>query len=353
MYDGSTGKYYENMDAWQASLGGPGGSSAGSSDESASVVSAPTVSVFPSSAKEVSLGSAYDGYINEMRELYELNHEYDQQVMSFNAAEAEKNRNWQEMMSNTSHQREVADLIAAGLNPVLSAKLGGASTPSGASASGQNSGSGILSSIGSIFGSIINSAAQIMRTEADKEVAYARMGVDKLIAAGNNQAIMYAADKSSGASIYGSNQAYAASVYGSDMSYDASTYSTDIGRENNIRTNQANKYMSENSAAATRYAADKAAESSFYKTEAEVNVDKLKAALDIYKEENYPKTVWSAITSTINRFADTIFDDTGMDFITALYWCEERVDTLYGGAKLEPVEDRHLFKDSKATSKHR
>lgn len=54
-------------------------------------------------------------------------------AQAFNAQQAAANREWQQYMSNTSHQREADDLEKAGLNRILS--LGkGASSPGGSSA---------------------------------------------------------------------------------------------------------------------------------------------------------------------------------------------------------------------------
>ncbi len=51
-----------------------------------------------------------------------------------NRREAQKNRDFQERMSGSAHQRNIKDLKLAGLNPILSAIKGGSSTPGGAQA---------------------------------------------------------------------------------------------------------------------------------------------------------------------------------------------------------------------------
>lgn len=91
-----------------------------------------------------------------------------QQNNEWSAEQAQKQMDFQERMSNTAHVREIADLKAAGLNPVLSAKLGGASTPVGAQ--------------GTTDTSITGSIVQLMDKMLDVEQSNAQMNLTREIA---------------------------------------------------------------------------------------------------------------------------------------------------------------------------
>jgi hypothetical protein len=87
-----------------------------------------------------------------------------------NAQQTQNQMNFQETMSNTAHQREVRDLNAAGLNPMLSVMGGsGASSPSGAQATMQNPLSGL--------GSVTSSALDMLKLKKDLEQADASISL--------------------------------------------------------------------------------------------------------------------------------------------------------------------------------
>lgn len=74
-----------------------------------------------------------------------------EQQNAANISMAREQMAFQERMSNSAHQREVKDMVAAGINPILSAGGSGASSPGGASATLASTKSGVQGAVMSLL----------------------------------------------------------------------------------------------------------------------------------------------------------------------------------------------------------
>ena len=167
-------------------------------------------------------------------------------AMQFNAQEAAKSRSWQEYMSNTAHQREIKDLKAVGLNPVLSAMGGnGAAVTSGATASGVTSAgakgevdTSVNAALVQVLGSILSAQTQLqtanVNARTQEAVADKYTAMEKLVAQIGADASKYNAQLGADASKYNAQLGYAGSKYNANMHYFLGKYQTDKGFENQV-----------------------------------------------------------------------------------------------------------------------